>query len=130
MKTIIRRIPARISRSYKCETCGTTYASKKRAQECEKRILEKRKFKEGDLVNNIKPRFCCDKPYFFGGEVVKILGPMPSDEDYENRHLGGRSERVNGHVFMYEVSYICPHCLNLKSVRYYGPELKKRKNLI
>ena len=121
MRTIIQR-----TRYYQCEICETKYKDKSQAQKCEQRKLENREFKNGDRVTSVEPRHCyINKPYNFRGVVVKVIGPMPSDYDYECRHLGGKGQRLYSHVFQYEVEYICPVCLEVKRARYYGPEIKK-----
>lgn len=113
---------------YQCSICKTKYSKASEAKKCETRILEEKKFKIGDLVENIEPRICCgmdDRPYKFKGKIVKIIGPLPPDEEYEIKWLGGDSKRLNSHVWQYEVEYICPRCKEKKSHRYYTPEIKK-----
>ncbi len=109
---------------YICPVCKVKYFNKKEAVLCEKRILEKKKFLVGDRVSNIEPRYCQteDKDYVFSGKIVRILGPQPSDFDYEMRWLG--SKRLNYHVFEYEVVFRCPHCKDKIVAHYYAPELK------
>lgn len=109
-----------------CSVCRTEYPNKKTAARCEKRIREKKVFLIGDKVRNIEPRTCglMGKVYVFSGRIVKILGLKPSDYEYEVKWLGGKAERVNGHVFEYEVAFNCPHCKEKRSEYYYAPELK------
>ncbi len=127
MRTIIRRIPAKIVRSYQCRVCHNVYKNKEDAKKCEARILERQEFKKDDLVRNVEQRFCNHKPYIFDGKVVEVFGPVPSDYDYEVRHLGGKRERLNGHIFRYLARYTCPRCLKTKEAMYYGPELRKKE---
>lgn len=113
---------------YQCSVCKTKYSKASEARECEAKILEEKKFKAGDLVTNIEPRTCWSsdkRPYVFKGEVIKIIGPLPSDEEYELKWLGGNPKRLDGHVWEYEIKYICPRCHEKTSHRYYTPELKK-----
>ena len=112
---------------YVCSKCRTKYSNKKEASRCEKRIRENKSFRIGDRIQNIEPRTCSmkQKNYIFSGRVVRILGPKPSDYEYEVKWLGGKTERVNGHVFQYEVEFICPHCKEKRRELYYAPELKK-----
>lgn len=131
MKTIRRRIPARTQIFHQCETCGTEYSNKAKAQKCEKRVLEFKKFSLGEFVRNIEKRICGVPPppgksphYYFEGIVIKIIGPAVSDYDYECRWLGGKPDRLNGHVYQYEVQYVCPTCNQLETVLYYAPELR------
>ena len=116
----------------RCGVCKTKYSSTKKgralkeAKQCASRILEKKVFKLGDPVTNLEPRNCFGggKSYYFRGRVIKIIGPEPSDYETEVKWLGGKQERVNGHVFQYEVEYICPRCEKTKTMLYYAPELK------
>ena len=126
MKTIRRRIPARTNVSYQCWVCGTKYRSKKSAQKCEARTLEIREFSEGYWVRAKEKRHCglTGKSYICEGIIVDVLGPMLPDEEYENKWLGGKTERLNGHVYQYEVQFICPCCNKLKRAFYYGPGLQ------
>ncbi len=115
-----------IKKLYICSKCRTQYSSKKNASRCEKRIREEKFFCVGDMVQNIEPRTCQlkNKNYIFSGKIIKILGPIPSDYEYEAKWLGGKSERLNAHVFVYQVKFLCPHCKKTKETRYYTPELK------
>lgn len=136
MKTIRRRIPARTKVFYQCQTCGTKYGNKAKARECEKRILEFKKFSIGERVRNLEKRTCgiiaSGSPaltrksphYYFEGIVIKIIGPQVSDYYYECRYLDGKPDRLNGHVYQYEVQYVCPVCDQLKTALCYAPELK------
>jgi len=111
---------------YRCSRCKTKYTNKAEALRCEKRTLETKVFKVGNPVKNIEPRFCRikQKEYFFSGTVTRIVGPEPSDYEYEVKWLGGKKERLNAHVFMYQVEFHCPRCKKTKRARYYAPELK------
>lgn len=123
MKEIIRT-----EKTFQCSICKTEYYKKSDAKKCEKRKLEEKKFKKGDLVFAYEPRQCSRnnyKPHKVRGEVVKILGPEASDEEYENKWLGGSPERLNSHVFQYEVKYTCPICDEKRGALYYAPEIDK-----
>lgn len=111
---------------YMCSVCRTKYPNKKEAARCEKRTCEKKSFSIGDTVRNIEPRTCWmnSEEYIFSGKVVRILGPKPSDYEYEVKWLGGKAERINAHVFQYEVEFNCPHCKEKEQARYHAPELK------
>lgn len=111
---------------YRCSGCKTKYANKKEALLCEKRILEKKVFNVGSRVKNIETRVCQKKQkrYFFSGIVTRIVGPELPDYEYEVKWLGGKEERLNAHVFVYQVKFRCPKCKETKCCRYYAPELK------
>jgi len=118
-----------VKHEYQCRTCRTKYTSIRAAKECESRTREKKIYRVGDLVKNIEPRICYMpykyQNYIFEGRVIRILGPKPSDYEYEVKWLGGVPERIKGHVFEYEVDYRCPRCGMQKTALYYAPELKK-----
>ena len=116
----------------RCSVCKTKYKSKsepkavEKALQCKNRSLEEKIFKKGDLVTNVELRTCSitGGKYYFKGKVVRVLGPMLPDYEYEVKWLGGVSSRVNGHVFQYEVSFMCPHCKEARKEFYYAPLLK------
>lgn len=112
---------------YVCSKCKTKHSSKRVAEQCERMSIEKKAFRIGDRVRNIEQRMCNakDKTYIFSGKIIKIIGPEPSDYEYEMKWLGGKRERVNAHVFQYEVEFKCPHCGEKGEHLYYAPELKK-----
>ncbi len=114
---------------WQCEICKTEYTKKSDAEKCEAKPIEKKKFKLGDLVRVKEKRTCfkSEKPYICEGVIVKIIGPEPPDFEYEVKWLGSQSERLNSHVFWYEIGYICPRCNKPKRVRYYAPEIEKVK---
>lgn len=124
MKKIIQTITW-----YQCDICKTKYEKASDAEKCEARTLEEKKFKVGDLVQAIEKRQCLSsegsKEYICKGKIVKIIGPMAPDEEYEIKWLN--SERLNNHVWEYEIEYICPHCGEKKGARYYAPEIRKTK---
>lgn len=125
MKITRKRIPARTVVSYQCETCGTKYPRKLSAIGCEKRKLETKVFKLGERVKNTTARQCHNgKNYYFEGVVIGVRGPVPSDDEYEILILGGKKERMNNHVYQYEVEYVCPVCQNIKTALLYAPQLK------
>lgn len=122
MQKIVRRVTITL---YKCSVCKQTYSNKKEAAHCEDRIREKKLFRVGATVRNKEPRFCQikSKHYRFSGKIVRILGPKPSDYEYETKWLGGKRERVNGHIFLYEVKFCCPYCKEIRREQYHTPEL-------
>ena len=122
MKKIVKRVV-----TYKCDICRTEYGKAGDAKKCEKRSLEVKVFIKNDRVSNIEPRTCSihDKNYIFRGKVVRIVGPMASDFECEVKWLGAVLERVNSHVFHYQVKFKCPHCKEVRENRYFAPELKK-----
>ena len=125
MKVTKKRIPAKTVVSYQCETCGTKYRKESSAVNCEKRKLERKIFKIGEQVKNTTPRNCYNgKNYYFDGIVIDIRGPVPCDDEYEILILGGKEERMNSHVYQYEVKYVCPICKNIKTALLYAPQLK------
>ncbi len=127
MKKIVKNIPAKVSISYQCKTCKTKYRTVTAAKKCEARILEKREFKVGDAVYPIQKRHCqvVSQAYRPKGKIIKIFGPMLPDYEYETKWLGGKTERLNGHIFQYEVKHICP-CHNEKyTCLYFTPEIKR-----
>lgn len=115
-----------------CSVCKTKYRSKDKSKavgkalQCQKRPLEKKIFKKGDAVTNIELRTCSitGRAYYFKGKIARILGPMLAYYEYEVKWLGGIPNRVNGHIFQYEVSFICPHCKEKRLEIYYAPLLR------
>ncbi len=112
---------------YRCIICKTVYNRRLKAKRCELKGIEKKLFKKDDSVCNKEQRVCgiTEKPYRFRGKIVKIIGPMPPDYEYETKWLGGKAERLNNHVYEYEVKFSCPHCGQKKRSRYYAPELER-----
>ncbi len=133
MKQLVRRVPAHTVRSFQCEVCGAKYSTKNQALTCEARIKEEQVFKEGDLVSGYEPHVCNhgkeDRSFLTVGKVTKVIGPTLPDYEYEVKWLGDRPERLNGHVYLYEVSYECL-CGKIREHLYRAPEilLLKRKN--
>lgn len=124
MKTIRK---FRASTSYQCSVCGVRYTNKKDAKKCDKKEVEKRSFKIGDRIRVLEPRTCQrgDHYYVRNAKVVKVVGPMPSDFEYECKWLDGKRERINSHVFGYKIRYRCPICKKIRTEFYYAPELEK-----
>lgn len=123
MKKVIEKIVW-----YQCSVCKTKYRKLSDARECEAKTLEEKKFKIGDQVTNIEPRLCSRKNmrlYKFKGEIIKLIGPLCPDFEYEVKWLGGDSKRLDSHIWQYEVKYICPLCGRQKTTVYFTPELKK-----
>jgi len=129
MKKIITVVPRRVIHSYQCETCGTKYSKKEQAQKCEARIKEKKFFKKGDLVKGSAEYHACnhtgtDLSFLPKGKVIRVIGPILPDYEYEVKWLGAKAERLNGHIYLYEVEFPCK-CRRV--TRYYlfrSPELK------
>jgi len=110
-----------------CSVCGAKHRKKSDAQKCESMPVEEQKFKVGDRVTNSKePRICSstsgDSEYRFRGRISIVLGPLPPDEEYWIKWLGGFPK---AHVFYYGVKYECPKCERKKDAVYFGPELEK-----
>jgi len=128
MKTIISHVPAKTTTSYQCAKCKTKYRSKARALQCELLITEEKAFKVGDRVRWCEELHCSavNKNYWMDGKVQKILGPALPDFEYNAKWLGGKL--FDKHIFMYEVSWKCPHCKLSCSGRYYSLELGKIKS--
>ncbi len=112
--------------SYRCSRCDTKYTNKRSALRCDEMPVEATVFKIGSLVRNIEKRMCGrdQRQYTFSGVVSKIVGPQAPDEEYELKWLGGKPERLNSHVFLYQVKFRCPHCRKMQEARYFAPELK------
>ncbi len=110
-------------------TGKTANAAKEQALRCSEKPVEKKIFSIGDKVRNIEQRTCgsYNKPYYFRGRITKVLGPMLSDYDYECRWLGGKSKRLHGHVYQFEVTFTCPYCGEERTELYYAPMLKRAK---
>lgn len=116
---------------WRCSVCRTDYTKKSVAERCEGNPIEQKKFEIGDRVTNcMEPRTCAsfggssEGNYRFDGRISKIMGPLPPDEEYWNKWLGGLPKR---HVFYYEVAYQCPKCGMEKEAAYFAPELEKIK---
>ncbi len=111
MKIIKKKVPAHTTFSYQCEVCGTKYRTEEQALKCEARTKEKKTFKRGDAVRGYECHVCShgkrDKNFLPEGKVVKTMGPMLPDYEYETKWLNSRSERINGHIYLYEVAYPC-----------------------
>ena len=110
---------------YQCEVCKALYKTPAEAKKCEARPVEDTRFVLGQNVRSVEQRQChVGGHYYAKGTVQIIFGPELSDDDYEIRHLGGKKERLNLHVFRYVIEYICPRCGRAKDAVYYAPELK------
>jgi hypothetical protein len=125
MENIVRTVKRQIV-SYQCDTCKTQYSSKRAARKCERRKLEEKQFKVGSRVETLELRICAhgqDLHYTARGRITEIIGPCPSDEEYELKWLGGK--RLNYHVWKYTLAVRCPHCKRTERVQYYAPELRR-----
>ena len=111
--------------TYHCGKCDTGYQTAKEALACEKMPKEVIAFKRGTRVRAKEKRQCpAGKSYVMHGVVTRVLKAKPADEDYENRHLGGRANRIGCHVREYVVTFTCPCCKEVNGAYYYAPELK------
>lgn len=123
MKKIVKKIPARTVISYQCKVCKTKYGTAERAEKCEARVLEEKRFKIGDTAYSLVKHECVAsrRPYRPQGKVIRTMGPMIPDNEYEiyNQKSG------KFHIFKYEVEYICPKCNKKHSGLYSAPELRK-----
>ncbi len=112
---------------YQCEVCKTLYKTPAQAKKCEARPVEKKKFRVGQLVRALEVRVCHNRgEYFAIGKVIKIRRPELPDYEYECKWLGGEKTRLNSHVRLYEIEFICPRCGKIKDAIYYAPELIAR----
>lgn len=122
MKTVEKTVTR-----YLCEVCGSEYLNKDPAKKCEKKPLEKQEFFKGDIVEVIEPRNCLMKDSYYKVKkavIEKVLQPECADEEYERKWLGGKKERLESHVRVYQVGWKCPRCKTWQSGRFYTPELK------
>jgi len=113
---------------WQCPTCATEHFTESEGEKCAHMPVEEKKFVVGDRVTNALELRLCSKTntsYRFKGKVTRIIGPEPSDEEYERKWLGEKKERLQSHVFVYAVEYQCPKCNKKKSDVYYAPELEK-----
>lgn len=139
MKKIVERTKAGV-----CGHCGRTvykktvrhecsigkekYKTAGEANKCEAKGVEPQEYKVGDIVVNVRERFCHNhKKYFFFGEVIKVFGPaLPPTDAADRMNLGGiKPVPDNVHLYQYEVEYICPVCKQKKKALYYGVAIKK-----
>jgi len=127
MKKIVKKVPAHTVVSYQCEVCKTKHRTKRKAEECEARTLEKQKFALRQEVRSVELRFCGGgRTYRAQGKVVRVFSELP-DTEYEAKWLGGTRERLGSHVRRYEVEFVCPYCENTQNALYYAPELEAIK---
>lgn len=123
---VIRR--RRIIIDYLCHRCKTPYETQEEAEECARQPVEKRKFKKGALVTWREPAICNhrarDRTFRIKANVVKISGPKPRDEEYDNKWLGGAQR--GKHVREYTVVFPCI-CGFPREMVLYADELEPRK---
>lgn len=120
------KVTKKIVSIFTCEKCGTGYPTPGEAADCEKRRIEKCVFKPGDRVRARGKRTCYNgTEYVMRGKIQEHSSVECPDEDYENRHLGGKESRLNSHVRVYTVKFICPVCKDSKVSMFYAPELEK-----
>lgn len=119
MRKIVRRVV-----EFQCDVCKTVYGSAKKAYNCERRVIEKKKFKKGDRVVGLEEHHCSQKERNFipRGVVKKISGLEPMDYEYSLKWLGGAL--LDSHVRQYLVIYKCL-CGENREHLYFSPELKK-----
>lgn len=130
MKKLVRRVPAHTVRSFQCEVCGTKYRTANQAKKCEARVQEEKVFGKMDVVRILECRICShmgkDRPCRSFGRIEKVIGPMLPDYEYEVKWLGGKAERLNGHVYLYLVRYLCK-CRRVRADIFRAPELRLLK---
>lgn len=126
MKQIVRRVPTHTVRSFQCNVCETKYPTAKQAKKCEARIKEKKVFKKGDVVKGYEFHVCNhgkkDKNFQPKGTITMVIGPILPDYEYEVERLKGKPERLNGHIYLYEVVYACL-CGRQRGYQYRTPEI-------
>ena len=126
MKKIVRRVAAHTVRSFQCEICGHGYPTKSQALKCEARVKERRKFRKGDLVKGHELYVCVDgkkkNKFLPEGRITIVIGPTLPEYEYEVKWLGARPERLNGHIYLYEVTFECL-CGRTRSNVFRTPEL-------
>ncbi|PIR69308.1 MAG: hypothetical protein COU47_04420 [Candidatus Niyogibacteria bacterium CG10_big_fil_rev_8_21_14_0_10_46_36] len=127
----VKRIVKKIT-LWECPICKTRYKTETKAKCCAQKPVEKQSFAVGDTVRCKETRECSytskkgkHRMYTYTGQVVKIHGPEPADEEYEKKWLGWNSKRLNSHVFSYIIEFQCPVCGKKKSDIRYAPELEK-----
>jgi len=121
MKTIKKTVTR-----YLCKVCGSKHINKDPAKKCEKRPVEKQEFFKGNIVEVIEPRNCLMKDSYYkvkNAVIEKVLRPECADEEYERKWLGGKKERLESHVRVYQVGWKCPRCGKWQSAPFYTPEL-------
>lgn len=110
--------------TYRCEVCGARYSLPSKALRCQKRPIEKQVFQIGDRVIGRELRTCVSgKSYRPRGIILEIKRPQLPDEEYENKWLGGKSDRKRSHVLVYIFQFRCPHCKQEHAMPFYAPEL-------
>ena len=109
---------------YLCDICGTKYTTPEKAAQCDARGVEPPVASIGDRVRINERRECMNrnKKYVAEGVVTQISGPLPPDEEYENKWLGGNAQRLKTHVLQYRITYTCPHCKDVREHPVYAPE--------
>lgn len=131
MKQIVRRVLAHTTRSFQCEVCGTKYSTKKQALKCENRTKENKIFKKGDVVRGLEYYLCDhgkkESKFLPEGRVAVVIGPTLPEYEYEIKWLGGKAERINGHIYLYDVTFKCL-CGKVRSDLFRTPELVMVKN--
>ncbi len=126
MRKIVRKVV-----TFQCELCKTEYKTRTGAMRCESQPLEleEKKFKTGDRVRGREQHTCDhhrkEKNFLPNGRIIEINGPVPMDEEYSNKWLGG--ELLHCHVYEYLVEYKCP-CGKVRQHQFYSPELKLLKS--
>ena len=124
MRITTQRVRAHTIIRYQCRVCRKKHTTENAARYCEARPVENKAFILGQVVRVIERRECSGRPYFAKGVVTSITGPTLPDRDYEIRWLGAKPERLNGHIFMYEIKFFCPRCKRPKKVVAFTPELR------
>ncbi len=102
-----------VERTYRCEVCGGLYPHASGAAACEKRPVEKRVFRKGDVVAPVgwEPRVCCTSCGYLGPrKKIKKVTVVDVFVEREYKWLGlSNAEKSSPHKWCYEVAW---HCLN------------------
>jgi len=118
------RIRSSLKITYSCNVCGKEYSSAEEARKyCETYTTEKSRFTTGTVVCGLEQLIChCDGGFYFPvGKITKIVGPVVGNLTTSD---GKRNVEQWGHVYLYEVEYDCPYCLERKdSVQFWTSEL-------
>ncbi len=99
---------------YPCDKCGFEYAQELDAFLCSQKPIEDIIFAVGDCVRLRTPHRCKTpllrlKEMPAEGTVTQIKGPIPPDEEYENKYVR-IPERLRVHVYAYVVEFACGRC--------------------
>lgn len=115
---------------YRCNKCRVLYDSESEALKCYKRPTEKAACKVGDKVTWVEHAICSDgggrDRYFPINAVIIRVGILhPVDEDYANRHMGGRLRNTHARAYLVEFSCVCGK-KQKRSMNLYSVEMRLR----